>query len=495
MAQPDPKNAAAAQPLMHIPVYKIADDESIETIHQTSLTILQEIGMAFYDEQARDLLAAHGARVEEEMVYFPPEMVAEFISKAPAEFTQISRNPSKAVKIGGRNTVFAPVYGPPFVYDLNDGRRPATIEDFENFVKLAYLSPYIHHSGGTIVEPNNLPETSRHLDMLMAHILYSDKPFMGSVTSSENARDSIEMVRILFGEEEISKNPALLSLININSPRQFDKGMLRVLREYAQANQATIITPFILAGLMSPPTIAGALAQQNAEVLAGIVYAQVVNPGVPVVYGSFTTTIDMQNGALAMGSPESQIALLVSASLARKYHLPFRSGGMFASSKLTDAQAAYESVMTMLPAILGQVNFVLHAAGWLENGMTAGYEKFLLDCDLLGAFHTLMRGLDVSPDKLAVDTIREVPPGGHYLETEHTIRHFRTAFYRPQLMDYVEYDQWEAQGSLDAAQRANQRLQFLLSNYQAPELDLERKEMLEEFVLRRKQELETKVFS
>ncbi len=488
-------NNSAAQTLKNIPIYEITSQESIEVIHQTSLTILNNLGMAFYDQQALDLLASHGARVDGEMVYFSPEMVEEYVAKAPAEFTQISRNPARGVRIGGKNTVFAPVYGPPFVYDLKKGRRLASIQDFENFVKLAYLSPYMHHSGGTIVEPNDLPVKSRHLDMLLAHILYSDKPFMGSVTSPENARDSIEMVRILFGSEEISKNPALLSLISINSPRQFDGGMLGALREYAQANQATLITPFILAGMMSPVTIAGALAQQNAEVLAGIIYAQAVNPGAPVIYGSFMTTVDMQSGSLVFGSPESQIALLAGASLARKYNLPFRSGGMFASSKLTDAQAAYESVMTMLPAIFGNVQFVLHAAGWLENGMTTGYEKFLLDCDFLGAMITLAKGLEVSQDSLAMNAIQEVAPGEHFLETEHTMDHFRTAFYRTQLMDYEDFEQWEAQGGLDATQRASQRVDYLLSIYQQPELDLAIKEGLEDFVLKRKQELETKVFS
>jgi trimethylamine--corrinoid protein Co-methyltransferase len=270
--------------------------------------------------------------------------------------------------------------------------------------------------------------------------------------------------------------------------------MLGALREYAQTKQALLITPFILAGMMSPVTVGGALAQQNAEVLAGIAYAQAVNPGTPVVYGSFMTTVDMQSGSLVMGSPESQIALFVSASLARKYHLPFRGGGMFASSKLSDAQAAYESVMNILPAILGQANFVLHAAGWLENGMTTGYEKFVLDCDLLGAMHTLAKGLDLSPNSLAMEAIREVPPGGHFLESRHTIRNHRTAFYRSEVMNYDDFEQWERQGRLDAAQRANQRVEELLASYQSPELDQARKESLEKFVSQRKQELETKEF-
>lgn len=481
---------SAPQPRIEIPIYEIASPAGIEIIHQASLEILRDLGMAFYDPQARDLLEKNGARVDRQMVFFEPAMVEEFITKAPAQFTQIARNPDRSVRIGGQNTVFAPVYGPPFVYDLKNGRRSATINDFENFVKLAYMNRFIHHSGGTVVEPNDLPVKTRHLDMLLAHILYSDKPFMGSVTSPENARDSIEMVRLLFGEEIISNNPALLSLININSPRQFDGGMLGALREYAKANQATIITPFILAGIMSPVTVAGALAQQNAEVLAGIVYAQAINPGAPVVYGSFMTSVDMQTGSLVFGSPESLLGLLTSANLARKYQLPFRSGGMFSSSKLTDIQAGYESVMTMLPTVLGRVNFVLHAAGWLENGMTAGYEKFVLDCDFLGAMQSLIKGLDTSQESLAMDTIREVAPGEHFLDSNHTLRNYRTSSFRFDLMDHNDFDQWEQLGSQDAAQRASQRVDELLEAYQPPAQDLTSKESLEAFVYKRKQELE-----
>lgn len=479
----------ALQPLSTLPAYELASSEAIETIHKASQEILQEVGMAFYDQDAKALLASKGAKVEGDMVYFGSEMVKEFIAKAPSEFTQISRNPKRATTVGGDQITFAPVYGPPFVYDLENGRRQATLEDFKNFVKLTYLSPFIHHSGGTVVEPNDLPTETRHLDMLLAHIAFSDKPFMGSVTSPGNAQDSVEIVKILFGEDAITKNPALLSLINVNSPRQFDGGMLGALRVYAQAGQAIIITPFILAGTMSPVGIAGAIAQQNAEVLAGIVYAQALNPGVPVVYGSFLTTVDLKSGTPVFGSPESQSAIFTSAQLARKYGLPFRGGGMFTSSKLTDIQAGYESVMTMLPTVLGKVNFVLHAAGWLENGMTAGYEKFILDCDILGMFHKLMGGLDISSEGMAMDAIRAVSPGEHYLETDHTMRNFRTAFFRAELLDYTDYDQWELMGKQDTVGRANQRVKGLLDSYQAPSLDAAKKADLEAFISKRRQEL------
>lgn len=479
----------ALQPLSTIPPYELASSEAIDTIHKASQEILEEVGIAFYDQDAKALLASKGAKVEGDMVYFGAEMVEEFIAKAPGQFTQLSRNPSRTITVGGDHITFAPVYGPPFVSDLENGRRDATMEDFKNFVRLAYLSPYIHHSGGTVVEPNDLPTETRHLDMLLAHILFSDKPFMGSVTSPGNAQDSVEMVKLLFGEEAIAASPALLSLINVNSPRQFEGGMLGALRVYAQAGQATIITPFILAGTMGPVGIAGAIAQQNAEVLAGIVYAQAVHPGAPVVYGSFLTTVDLKSGTPVFGSPESQAAIFTSAQLAKKYGLPFRSGGMFTSSKLPDIQAGYESVMTMLPTVLGRVNFVLHAAGWLENGMTAGYEKFVLDCDILGMFHKLMGGLDISSEGMAMDAIRDVSPGEHFLETDHTMRNFRTAFYRAELLDYTDYDEWEMIGRQDAVVRASLRIKDLLDNYEAPPIDSAKKAALEAFVSKRKGEL------
>jgi trimethylamine--corrinoid protein Co-methyltransferase len=297
------------------------------------------------------------------------------------------------------------------------------------------------------------------------------------------------MAEILFGAEEIRQQPALLSLINISSPRRLDDRMLGALKVYARARQGLIITPFLLSGAMAPVSVAGTLAQQNAEAIAGIVFAQMCSPGTPVVYGSFQTNIDLQSGAPVFGSPESQISLYVSAQLARRYGLPFRSGGMFASSKIPDAQAGYESIMTMLPAVMARVNFVLHAAGWLENGLTAGYEKFVLDCELLGMFHKFVRGLDLSEEALAMDSIRSVPPGGHHLGTDHTMQHFRTAFYRAGLFDYNSAEQWQEEGSQDAYKRGNKKYKQLLKEYEAPELDAAMEEELQAFIARRKAEI------
>lgn len=472
-----------------IPVYEILTANEVELIHAKSLEILDEVGIDFYLEESLQILKAHGARIEGETAFFTEKLIEKYLTKAPRKFTQLARNPDNRVEIGGDQTLFAPVYGPPFVYDLENGRREATLEDFQNFVKLAYLNPYIHHSGGTIVEPTDIPAPVRHLDMLYSHIKYSDKPFMGAVMAREHAQDSVKMAEMIHGADTIRKDPALLSLINISSPRRLDDRMLEALTVYAKARQAVIITPFIMGGAMSPVSLAGTLIQQNAEALAGLVYAQMVEPGTPVVYGSFMTNVDLKSGAPVFGSPESQLAILASAQLAANYKLPFRSGGMFASSKITDAQAAYESVMTMLPAVLGRVHFILHAAGWLENGLTVGYEKFLLDCELLGMFHTLSQGIDFSQEALAMDSLREVPPGGHHLDTPHTISNFTDAFHRAELMDYKDIDQWVEEGSLSAAVNANRKVKELLANYQAPVLDDDLDQKLQEFVSIRKEQL------
>jgi trimethylamine--corrinoid protein Co-methyltransferase len=322
--------------------------------------------------------------------------------------------------------------------------------------------------------------------MVYSHLRYSDKPFMGSVTSGPNAQDSVRMAEIVFGAEAIRQQPALLSLINISSPRRLDDRMLAALKVYAKARQAMIITPFILSGAMAPAAVGGTLAQLNAEALAGISLAQMIEPGTPVIYGAFQTNVDLQSGAPVFGSPESQIALIVSAQLARMHGLPFRSGGMFTSSKIADAQSAYESVQVMLPAILARVNFVLHAAGWLEGGLTAGYEKFVLDCELLGMYHKFLQGLDLSSEGLAMESIRSVPPGGHHLGTDHTLRNFRTAFYRASLFDYNSAEQWQAEGSQDAQQRAHTHYQKLLQEYVPPPLDPAVDTALREFMAQRK---------
>lgn len=481
--------AKIAQPVNNLPTYELVNEEGIEKIHNASLEILSDIGMDFYDDEAQATLKKHGVRMEGDTAFFDREMIAEYIAKAPKQFTQIARNPENNVTIGGNHVCFAPVYGPPYVVDMDRGRRDAQLEDFHNFVKLTYMSPYLHHSGGTIVEPLDEPTHTRHLDMVYSHIKFSNKPFMGSVTSANNAADSVKMAEIVFGADQIRQNPALLSLINISSPRRLDDRMLGALQVYAKANQALLLTPFIFSGAMGPTGIAGTLVQLNAEALAAIVFTQMVNPGNPVVYGTFQANIDLQSGAPVFGSPESQIALYATAQLARRHGLPFRGGGMLASSKLSDAQGAYESVMVMQPTILARINFVLHAAGWLEGGLAAGYEKFIMDCELLGMFHKFLEGLDLSDNGMALESIREVSVTGHHLGTPHTMKNFRTAFHRSELFDYNSFEQWRDEGSKTTTEMANGRYKQLLRQYQPPAIDPAIDEALQEFMIKRKGEI------
>jgi trimethylamine--corrinoid protein Co-methyltransferase len=491
---------AAALPQMQqidyqIPRYDIASPAAIQKIHDESMRILRTLGIDMYDEEACNIFERHGARVVRGAaevggtVYLEEELVMRYVSMAPSQFTQLARNPANNVVIGGKKAVFAPVYGPPFVLDLDRGRRQGTLADFHNFVKLTYLSPYLHHSGGTVCEPTDEPVATRHLDMLLAHIQYSDKAFMGSVTDPKNAADSVKIAEILFGTETIRKTPGLLSLINVSSPRRYDDRMLGDILVYAKAGQALLITPFLMAGATSPVSPAGTLALQNAEALAGIALVQMINPGTPVIYGSFMTTIDLQSGAPVFGSPESQVALFAGKQMAEFYKLPYRSGGTFASSKIPDAQAGYESIQVMMPTVLAQVNFVLHAAGWLENGLVAGYEKFVIDNDLCGMYHVLAKGLDVSEEALAFDALSEVAPGGHFLGAGHTMRNFRSAFFRTDIFDYNSAEQWTINGAEDTYQRANKKWKQLLASYQPPTLDEGLEQELNTFITHRKNEL------
>ncbi|HNP72462.1 MAG TPA: trimethylamine methyltransferase family protein, partial [Kouleothrix sp.] len=485
--QANAAGAARMRPISYdLPVYELLRPEGVQRVHDMSMRILGELGIDFYDEEARQILKDHGADVRGETVFFDEQLILKYAGMAPRQFTQLARNPQNNVTIGGNQIVFAPVYGCPFVQDLDRGRREATLADFQNFVKLAYMSPYIHHSGGTVVEPTDEPVATRHLDMLLSHISYSDKAFMGSVTAGKNAADSVAMAEIVFGADAIREHPALLSLINVSSPRRFDDRMLSCIKVYARARQAMIITPFILAGAMGPTSIAGTVAQLNAEALAGIALCQMISPGTPVIYGSFLSTIDLQSGAPTFGTPESQVALYISAQMARHYGLPFRGGGTFSSSKLPDAQAGYESIMVMIPTIMARTNFVLHAAGWLENGLVSGYEKFVLDCEILGMLHTWAKGVDLSDEAFAFDAFQEVPPGGHFLGTGHTMRHFRDAFYRAELFDYNSAEQWELNGAPDSYARANAKVKQLLASYEQPALDQGTAQALREFVARRK---------
>jgi len=383
--------------------------------------------------------------------------------------------------------VLVPAYGPPFIRNLDEGRRYATIEDFRNFVKLAYVSEGLHHSGGTVCEPVDLPVNKRHFDMVYSHIRYSDKPFMGSVTAPERAQDTVDMAKIVFGEDFVDRKAVVISLINANSPMVFDATMLGALKVYARNNQATVISPFILAGAMSPVTVMGTCAQLFAEALAGMAFTQLVRPGAPVVFGTFASSISMQSGAPTFGTPEPALVLYVAAALARRLGVPFRSGGGLCASKVADAQAAYESANTLQAAMMAGVNFMLHTAGWLEGGLAMGYEKFVMDADQAAMMQVFLGGIDTSENGQAMDAIREVGPGTHFLGCAHTQANFETAFYRSPIADNNSFEQWEADGSLTAEARANKIWKEMLAAYEAPPIDAGIDEALQEFVTRRKQ--------
>jgi trimethylamine--corrinoid protein Co-methyltransferase len=358
----------------NIPLYEVLSEEGLSLIEANAETVLQEIGIDFReDPEAIGMWRSAGADIKGERVRFPKGLVRSLIKTAPREFTQHARNPERSVVVGGRNTVFAPVYGPPFIRNLDDGRRYATIEDFRNFVKLAYLAPAIHHSGGTVCEPVDIPVSKRHLDMVYSHLRYSDKPFMGSVTAAERAQDSVNMAKIAFGDEFVDQNCVTINLINANSPLVFDSTMVGALKVYARNNQATVVSPFILSGAMSAVTVVGTLTQILAEASVGMAFAQLCRPGAPVVFGTFASSISMQSGAPTFGTPEPAHVLYGAAQLARRLGVPFRSGGSLCASKLADAQAAHESSNTLWPTLLAGVNFVLHAAGWLEGGLVSSY--------------------------------------------------------------------------------------------------------------------------
>ena len=470
-----------------LPTTEILSEEGLSLIEGNADALLQEIGIEFRDDpEVLDLWRNAGADVREQRVRFPKGLLRQLISSAPAVFTQHARNPDRSVEIGGNNTVFAPVYGPPFVRDLDGGRRYGTIEDFRNFVKLAYQSPHMHHSGGTVCEPVDLPVNKRHLDMVYSHIKLSDKPFMGSVTAPERAQDSVDMAKLVFGADFVDNNVVMVNLINANSPMVFDGTMLGALKVYARQYQACVVSPFILSGAMSPVTTAGTLAQLLAEAMAGIALTQVIRPGTPVIFGAFVSSISMQSGAPTFGTPESGLLLLGAAQLARRLNLPFRSGGTLCGSKVTDAQAAYESANTLQTTMNCGANFVLHGAGWLEGGLVSSYEKFVMDCDQLGMAAVQAKGVDLSENGQALSAIHEVGPGGHFLGCAHTQSNFEHAFYRSDVADDNSVEQWELDGSLDAAARANALWKQMLASYEAPDLDPAIDDALNEFMARKK---------
>ena len=479
--------AAPAHIARAIPPYDLLDEEQLVRLETHADWILSEIGIEFRgDDEALQLFRQAGASVEGERVRFDPGHARALCAAAPGTFRMEGRDPASAITLGGNHVVLMPAYGPPFVTDLERGRRYATIEDFRNFVKLAYASPWLNHSGGTVCEPVDLPVNKRHLDMVYAHLRWSTKPFMGSVTAPERAEDSIAMARLVFGDRYLEDHCVIQGNINVNSPLVYDHIMSGALKAYARANQSVVVSPFILGGAMGPVTQPALLAQAHAEAMAGIALTQLVRKGAPVVYGNFLTTMNLKTGAPTFGTPEANLSTFAIAQLCRRLGLPLRCGGHLTASKVADGQAMQESVASMMSGVLAGSNFIFHAAGWLESGLTIGYEKFAMDLDHCGMMLRMAGGLTIDDDGLAADAYRENQPGENFLGTAHTLSHFETANYLSDLADTASYEQWTEDGGLTLEQRASRRWKEMLADYQERPLDPAIDEALNDFMARRK---------
>jgi trimethylamine--corrinoid protein Co-methyltransferase len=494
-AKVEARTGAAATPSgpafirRQIPTYELVSEDGLDLVERKADQLLAEIGMEIHDDVAVGMFRDAGASVDGQRVRFDQGHVRALCATAPRTFTQHARNAAHTVEIGGDAVVFAPAYGSPFVRDLAGGRRYGSLADFERFVQLACAIPWLHHSGGTVCEPVDVPVNKRHLDMVYAHLRYSDKPFMGSVTLPSRAEDSIEMGRIAFGADFVDEHCVILGNVNVNSPLVWDGAMTGALRAYAAANQAPVVVPFILGGAMGPVTLAGDIAQAHAETLVGVALGQLTRPGSPVIYGNFLSSMALRSGSPTFGTPEPAIGSLVVGQLARRVGLPLRCSGAFTSAKLVDGQAMVESAVSMQAAILCGANFILHSAGWLEGGLTMGYEKFIVDADLCGALHTYLRGIDLSEDQFAIDGFHEVGPGKHFFGAQHTLRHYETAFWDSWTSDSTSFEQWRDAGERRIEERAADKVAELLAAYEPPPIDPAVDEALRDFMAQRKAEL------
>jgi len=472
-----------------LPKFNILTPEQVQLVHENTLKILTEIGVEFSYKPALDVFQSHGLKVEGQRVFFEPEFVEAMVKKAPAEFTLHARNPENNLVCGGENIIYMPGYGAPFVHEVDGTRRNATMADYDNFVKLAGASKNMHMTGGNVVEPSDVNESTRYLSMMYSNIVNSDKCFMGSASGEEKANDSIELAAILFGGKDVIKEkPAIICLINSVTPLKYDDRMLGALMAYAEAGQPVVIAALVMAGSTGPATLAGSLAVQNAEVLAGITLAQCINPGTPVVYGSTSAITDMATGSLAIGNPECALFNSASAQLARFYGVPSRGGGSLTDAKTADTQAGYESMMTLLAASTTGINFVLHAAGILQYYMAMSFEKFMVDDEIAGMVSRYLKGIDFTEEKFAFDIIKEVGPGGHFLTQKHTRKNHKVELRRTGLSDRQSYDGW-AKESIDTNQRAHKKWQDVLASYEPPALDGEVKAAIDEFIAKRSAEL------
>jgi trimethylamine--corrinoid protein Co-methyltransferase len=477
------------QPRLPFAPLELVSADELEAIHMTALTILKEVGLDFLHAGARRILKAAGADVDlnSSRVRFDPALVEGCLGLAPREFVLHARNPDRNIAVGGRHVAFGSVASAPNASDRGGGRRAGNRADYRNFIRLGQTLDSIHFWGGYPVEPIDIHPAVRHLEALFDMLTLSDKPIHAYSLGRRRILDAIAMIRIARGidETQLEREPSLFTVVNTSSPLRIDGPMLEGVIQMARANQVVVLTPFTLAGAMAPITLAGALAQQHAEALAGLVMVQIVRPGAPFIYGGFTSNVDMRSGAPAFGTPEYMKAAIVGGQLARRLGLPYRSSNANAANAL-DAQAAYESVFSLWGAVVGGVNFLMHGAGWMEGGLCSSFEKMAIDADLLAMVAEFLRPMGSEKRDLALETIQEVGPGGHFFGTEHTLARYRSGFHVPAISNWCNIERWRESGSPTAADEAERLVAERLRGYAPPLLDAERLEALSAFVVRRK---------
>ncbi len=477
---------ASGQARLNMEPARFVSDDELESLHLASLDVLQSIGIDVMLPEARDYFTRAGASVDGERVRIPGQVIMDAIATVPSQFTFHARNPAKTIQIGDGWLAFGTVGSAPNSSDLEHGRRPGNLEDYRRFLKLAQSFNCIDFISGYPVEPVDVHASLRHLVALKDMALMTEKPFHAYSLGQERIRDGIEIARIARGisNEQLEIEPSLFTIINTNSPLKMDEPMLLGVIEMARRNQIVCITPFTLSGAMAPVTVAGALVQQNAEALAGIALTQLVRPGAPVIYGGFTSNVDMKSGAPAFGTPEYMKAAIIGGQLARRYGVPYRTSNTCAANAL-DAQAAYESVFSLWGVTMGGGNLVMHGAGWMEGGLVASLEKFVLDCDLIQMVKSFLQPLDMNRDALGLDAMAEVGPGGHFFGCAHTMARYQNAFFSPMISDWRNFEQWQSAGSPHASDKANTILKQVLDAYQKPPIDPAIEEELDAFVARR----------
>jgi trimethylamine--corrinoid protein Co-methyltransferase len=474
-----------------LPFFDVLDEDTIAKVEAQVDWIFEDVGIDFRDDpEALRIWTEAGANVQECRVRADAQWIRSLCAKAPREFQQLARNPERSVTIGGQNQVFAPIYGAPFVRDLKSGRRYGDMESFTKLVKLAYMHPNLHHTGLVICEPCDVPVSHRHLDMVYTHMTASDKPHLGAITEMSRAQDSVDMAEILHGREVMDKHCVIMGNVNTNSPLLVDKVVTEAIRVYCGRGQGIVLVPFILTGAMGPVSTAAAVAQAMAEAMMVCAFSQLVRPGAPFILGNFLSSMSLKSGAPTFGMPEPVVSNYAIGQLARRAGLPLRCGGSLTASKIEDAQAAYESADSMHSTMLAGANYVLHAAGWMEGGLCTGFEKLIMDADRLGSYQKILdHGLVADDEAFARDAYSEVDPGGHFLGCGHTMRNYTTAFYEPALSDSENVESWEEGGAKDMRERAYERWNAMLEQYEAPAIDVSVDEALREYVAKRKQDI------